>query len=130
VLSVEGFAPPSSDTAGAKQYTQDLAAYDPTLPVSPTGLHEWLAMWTFARVVAGLSDVTPETVTGAMNQVRDLDMGGLTPAYSTTTTNTQYPRMFNQTVVYQTVTDGHIVLQQPGDGQFVDIGDLIQSAAG
>jgi branched-chain amino acid transport system substrate-binding protein len=130
VLSVEGFAPPSSSTPGAEQFAQDLAAYDSSLAVSPTGLHEWLAMWTFARVVAPLGDVTPQTVSGAMDQVRNLDMGGLTPPYSTATTNTQYPRMFNQTVVFQTVTDGRIVLQTPGDEQFVDIGDLIQSAAG
>ncbi|MGA1838097.1 ABC transporter substrate-binding protein [Herbiconiux sp. 11R-BC] len=130
VLAVDGLVPPTAETPGTAQYAEELAAFDSSLPASTTGLHEWLAMWTFARVVAGLDTIDPSTVVTAMNGVKDLDMGGIVPAYSTVSTSTTYPRMFNATIVYQEVEDGRLVLQNPDKTPFVSIEDLITDYAG
>ncbi|OZF53178.1 hypothetical protein CH293_11800 [Rhodococcus sp. 14-2470-1b] len=130
VLSVEGFVPPSADTPGIRQFRADLEAFDPAIPVTATGLHEWLAMWTFVRVAGSLETVSSTSVQDAMNNVRELDMGGITPPYSTTSGSSRYPRLFNPTVVFQTIEDGQTVLQNPADPPFVPIGDLIDAGNG
>ncbi|GAA1001782.1 ABC transporter substrate-binding protein [Subtercola frigoramans] len=130
VMAVDGLVPPSADTAGTTQYKAELQAYDPSLATSTTGLHEWLAMWTFERVIAGLPSVDAASVTTAMNGVENLDMGGVIPTYTTKSTSTTYPRMFNPTIVYQKVADGHLVLQDSGADPFVSIQDLITTFAG
>jgi branched-chain amino acid transport system substrate-binding protein len=129
VMGVDGIVPPSADTEGTAQYKEDLAAFDSTMPTSTTGLHEWLAMWTFSRVVADLDTVDAASTLQAMSAVTDLDMGGITPPYSTVSTSTRYPRMFNSTVVFQVVEDGALTLQD-ADEPFVSISDLIVDAAG
>jgi len=130
VLAVDGLVPPTADTEGTARYLEELAAYDASLPASTTGLHEWLAMWTFARVVADLDTVDSLSVMEAMASVEDLDMGGITPPYTTTSSSTTYPRMFNTTVVYQEVSDGALVLQNAEEDPFVSIEDLIADFVG
>jgi ABC-type branched-subunit amino acid transport system substrate-binding protein len=129
VMGVDGLVPPSADTAGTKKYRSDLTAFDSSLPTSTTGLHEWLAMWTFSRVIAKLDTIDASTVLDAMNNVSDLDMGGITPNYTTKSDNTKYPRMFNSSVVFQKVKDGKLVLQESTGSPFVPIGDLISASA-
>jgi len=129
VLAVDGLVPPTAETPGTAQYREELEAFDPSLPVSTTGLHEWLAMWTFSRVVADLDQVDAASVMTAMGQVQDLDMGGITPPYSTTTVEGAYPRMFNATVAFQEVQDGELVLQDASE-PFASIADLIDASAG
>lgn len=130
VLAVDGLVPPTADTEGTARYLEELAAYDESLPASTTGLHEWLAMWTFVRVVADLDTIDSSTVTAAMESVENLDMGGITPPYTTESSSTTYPRMFNTTVVYQKVSDGELVLQNADDDPFVSIQDLIADFVG
>lgn len=125
VMAVEAFAPPTSDTPGAIAYRRDLAAFDAALPISATGLHEWLAMRTFARVAQGLPDVTAAAMMEAMGRVRNLDMEGITPPWSTTPRHASLPRLFNATIVFETVKAGRIVQQMPGASPFVEIGPLI-----
>jgi branched-chain amino acid transport system substrate-binding protein len=130
VLAVDGLVPPTADTEGTRRYLEDLAAYDESLPASTTGLHEWLAMWTFVRVVADLDTIDAASVMSAMEGVENLDMGGITPPYTTRSSSSAYPRMFNTTVVYQTVADGELVLQNPDADPFVSIEDLIADFVG
>jgi ABC-type branched-subunit amino acid transport system substrate-binding protein len=130
VMGVDGLVPPSADTPGTAQYRDELAAYDASIPTSTTGLHEWLAMWTFARVVADLDAVDAASVLDAMGEVSDLDMGGITPPYTTTSTTDAYPRMFNASIVFQKVENGQLVLQDPSDDPFVPIEDLIAQSIG
>lgn len=130
VMGVDGIVPPSADTAGTKQYRDELAAFDDSLPTSTTGLHEWLAMWTFSRVVAELETIDAASVLAAMGEVTDLEMGGITPPYTTVSTNSAYPRMFNSSVVFQKVEDGTLVLQDATDDPFVDIAGLIADSVG
>jgi branched-chain amino acid transport system substrate-binding protein len=130
VLAVDGLVPPTADTPGTAQYAEELEAFDPSLPTSTTGLHEWLAMWTFARVIAELGTIDAASVSQAMSQVTDLDMGGIVPDYTTSSSSSTYPRMFNSTIVYQEVEDGRLVLQNPGEEPFVSIEKLITDFAG
>ncbi len=130
VLAVDGLVPPTADTEGTKAFIEDLTAYDPSLVASTTGLHEWLAMWTFLRVIDGLDTIDPASVMTAMGSVENLDMGGITPPYTTTSASTTYPRMFNSTVVFQKVEDGEIVLQDADADPFVPITDLITDTVG
>jgi branched-chain amino acid transport system substrate-binding protein len=130
VLAVDGLVPPTADTEGTARYLEELAAYDESLPASTTGLHEWLAMWTFARVVADLDTIDSASVREAMENLEGLDMGGITPPYTTTSTSTTYPRMFNTTVVYQEVSEGELVLQDEASDPFVSIEDLIADFVG
>lgn len=130
VMAVDGLVPPTAETEGTARFLEELAAYDDSLPASTTGLHEWLAMWTFIRVVEDLDTIDAASVMSAMESVEDLDMGGITPPYTTTSTSTTYPRMFNTTVVYQQVENGEIVLQDAGDDPFVSIADLIADFVG
>jgi ABC-type branched-subunit amino acid transport system substrate-binding protein len=130
VMGVDGLVPPSADTAGTKQYRDEIAAFDSSMPTSTTGLHEWLAMWTFERVVADLDTIDAASVLAAMGTVSDLDMGGITPNYTTVSTNATYPRMFNTSVVFQKVEDGKLVLQDATGDPFVDIADLIAESVG
>ncbi|SDL32181.1 amino acid/amide ABC transporter substrate-binding protein, HAAT family [Nocardioides sp. YR527] len=128
VLAVDGLVPPTADTDGTKQYRRELEAYDPALPVSTTGLHEWMAMWTFSRVVEGIDVIDAASVMAAMGRVRDLDMGGITPPYSTIPTDGPYPRMFNATVSFQEVRGGEIVLQDVAE-PFASIADIVDASA-
>jgi ABC-type branched-subunit amino acid transport system substrate-binding protein len=130
VLAVDGLVPPTADTPGTKQYAEELAGFDPTLPTSTTGLHEWLAMWTFARVIADLDTIDAASVSTAMSEVNGLDMGGIVPDYTTTSTSTAYPRMFNSTIVFQEVQDGELVLQNSDADPFVSIESLITDFSG
>jgi hypothetical protein len=125
IMAVEAFVPPTSDTVGARSYRRDLAAFNPALPISATGLHEWLAMMTFARVAQGLPQVTAASMMEAMGRVRNLDMAGITPPYSTTPRDPSLPRLFNATIVFETVQSGRIVQQASGTSPFVNIGPLI-----
>jgi ABC-type branched-subunit amino acid transport system substrate-binding protein len=130
VMGVDGIVPPSADTPGTNQYREELADFDESLPTSTTGLHEWLAMWTFSRVVADLDTIDAASALEAMGQVTDLDMGGITPAYTTVSESEAYPRMFNSSVVFQKVEDGKLVLQDATGDPFVQIGDLIAESVG
>ena len=130
VMAVDGLVPPTAETEGTKAFLEDLAAYDPSLDASTTGLHEWLAMWTFIRVVQDLDTIDAASVMTAMGTVENLDMGGITPPYTTTSASTTYPRMFNSTVVFQKVEDGDIVLQDADADPFVPIDDLITDTVG
>jgi hypothetical protein len=125
ILSVEAFVPPTADTLGAKAYRRDLKAFDPSLAISATGLHEWLAMQTFARVARGLASITPASVMEAMDHVRNLDMGGITPPYSTVSNDRALPRLFNATIVLEIVKSGRIMQQAPNSNPFINIGPLI-----
>ena len=129
VMGVDGLVPPTAETDGTAKYLADMKAFDPSLNASTTGLHEWLAMWTFSRVIADLDTIDPASVMTAMSSVTDLDMGGITPPYSTTSESATYPRMFNSTVVFQEVQDGELVLQD-ADDPFTSVSDLILAAAG
>ncbi len=130
VMSVEGFVPPTADTPGTRQFREDMEAYDPSITVTATGLHEWLAMSTFARVAAQLDLLSPATVKDAMSNLRNLDMGGITPPYSTMAQDPRYPRLFNPTVVFQKIENGQTVLQHPEQSPFVPVGDLITTSSG
>jgi branched-chain amino acid transport system substrate-binding protein len=125
VLAVDGLVPPTADTEGTARYLDELEAYDASLAASTTGLHEWLAMWTFQRVIADLDTVDAASIMAAMETIENLDMAGITPAYTTRSDSAEYPRMFNSTVVYQKVEDGEIVLQDADGDPFVPIDDLI-----
>ncbi|MGW9111729.1 ABC transporter substrate-binding protein [Microbacterium sp. NPDC055683] len=125
VLAVDGLVPPTAQTPGTAQYLDELNAYDASLPASTTGLHEWLAMSTFAQVAADLDTIDPAGVIAAMEAAEDLDMGGIVPPYTTESTSERYPRMFNPTIVYQEVVDGRIVLQDEDGDPFVLIADLL-----
>lgn len=127
VLSVEGFLPPSADVPGTRLYRRQLQAFAPSLPVSATGLHEWLAMRTFVKVASRLSSLTPRNLLAAMNEVRDLDMEGLTPPFSARKQPGRYSRLFNSTVVFQTVRSGRIVLNDGQASPFVEIGPLLRA---
>lgn len=90
--------PYTAKAAGVEQYRADLHKYFPKLPLSQTGLHEWMSMETFARVMKSAKTVDPSSVIAAYQQIRNLSMGGITPPYSTAPKGTgEFARMFNRT---------------------------------
>jgi ABC-type branched-subunit amino acid transport system substrate-binding protein len=129
VMSVEGFVPPSAETPGTKQFRADLRQFDSAMKPSATGLHEWLAVQTFAKVARSLDVVSALKMSAAMNGVRDLDMGGITPPYSSISRDPRFPRLFNSNVVFEVVRNGEIVLQHQNGSPFVDIGYILKQKA-
>lgn len=124
VLAAETTVPTTADTAGVTRYKSDLAAFKKSLPVSSVGLHEWLAMWTFERVVRPLTTIDASTVLAAMGKINNLDMGGIIPPYSTTkpaTNDPSLPRMFNPTAVIDVVKNGQWTLLNSGAGAFINV---------
>lgn len=123
VMAPDDVVPPTADTPGTRMFAADMKAFNPSFGLTDVGLHEWLAMWTFQRVAETVKTVDAASILAAMGKVRNMDMGGITPAYSTVSTSTAYPRAFNTTVVFEVVQDGKLVLQDPSD-PFVSLAPL------
>jgi ABC-type branched-subunit amino acid transport system substrate-binding protein len=113
---------PDSSAPGAVAFRRDLSAFNSTLIPTQIGLHEWIAVETFAKVAEGLSTISPATVLAAYEKIRGLDMQGVTPPYSTalrTGHGPQFARLFNQTSSPVTVKDGKFVPVNPSGPTFV-----------
>lgn len=112
--------PYTADVPGAKLYQADMAKYQAKQVLSNDGLHEWMAVWTFERVVGALPTIDANSVTDAYSKIRDLDMGGLTPPYSTTVRRSgELARLFQPSIIPGVVKGGRIELLD-GPTSFID----------
>lgn len=123
VYAVSSTRPATSSSPGIDMFLADMKAYDSELPPTDGAINNWAATWLFERVVADLDEITAETVRAAIEQVTDMDMGGIVPPLTLTKPAETMPgvtRVFNPTVTFQTVEDGQLVLAGDEADPFVD----------
>jgi hypothetical protein len=113
ILAVAEFPPVTARVKGMRRFLHDMSdagiSNDGALgPFDAGTVNYWLAGWVFGRVARGMPDINAMSVRRAMDNIEELDMGGLTPPLSTTTENPQYPRLFNPTVTLNIVKDGRL----------------------
>lgn len=103
---------PLSDSKGSKMFRADMKAHNPSLSLSTGAQIRWVSTWVFERVAKGISgEITATSVLDATGRIEDMDMGGITPPFTTTKTVDVLPfvkRNFNPFVVYQQVKDGKL----------------------
>jgi ABC-type branched-subunit amino acid transport system substrate-binding protein len=112
-LIVGSTRPPTSSSPGVDMFLADMAAYDPSLPTTDGAENNWAATWLFERVAETLDDVTAANVLAAMGKLTNMDMGGIVPPLTTTSSFQGLPgitRLFNPTVTYQVIKNGKLVL--------------------
>jgi hypothetical protein len=112
-LGVGEFPPVTARVEGMQRFRQDMldagiSSYGSLGPLEPESVNYWLAAWVFERVARGLPDVNARSVHEALSRVERLDMGGITPPFSTTEAGPPYPRLFNPTVTLNAVENGKV----------------------
>jgi len=109
-LVVGEFPPFETRTPGMRQFQKDLLERDVGLAFEKdeTALSFWLAARVFQGVAAHVSRVDAASMLQALGATRGLDMGGLTPPFSASSSRTAYPRLFNPTVTFERVHNSDV----------------------
>jgi ABC-type branched-subunit amino acid transport system substrate-binding protein len=98
--------------------------------VTNASLKSWVYMYALIRVIrdAGVTDVTPATVTQALQAATEVDMGGLTPAWTpNATSDGVFRRVSNPwywTASWDPETDNFVVDPDQLDGVALLAGDV------
>jgi branched-chain amino acid transport system substrate-binding protein len=94
-LSFSNFLPFSSKNAVIQQFKSELAAaynrgkgdkWADLRQQGPTTISQWLGLWVIEQMVKNgqlkANNITPETITAALNKAKNLDMGGVTAPWT------------------------------------------------
>jgi ABC-type branched-subunit amino acid transport system substrate-binding protein len=128
LLVVGTTVPITKKTKGGKMFIKDMKAFDKKLPQTDLAAQNWLGTWLIERVASTLPEITPAALLDAMGKLTDFDMGGLTPPLTTSkpftsdnpTFSSLLSRMYNPTVVFETVKNGKIFLTKKKGDPFVN----------
>jgi ABC-type branched-subunit amino acid transport system substrate-binding protein len=113
-LVVGQFAPSTSNVPGWKQFRRDLHVDDPnSISYDEGAINYWLAARVFEHLALSV-DVTHFS-RAVLDPLFDVAVdiggtGGLTPPLMATDTTSELPRLFNQTVTFNTTSNGAVRL--------------------
>jgi ABC-type branched-subunit amino acid transport system substrate-binding protein len=106
------FKPLSSNVPGITQFKNGMKKYAPQAPLNDFSLNGWLAVQQFAGSMKQqhVTDITNTSVLAAMKQVRNLNLGGVIPNWSSIpSTLPSLSQGFNLAVTLAKVKAGNIV---------------------
>lgn len=112
------FRPIDAGGPGITQYLADMKKYEPSALQDDFSINGWASVETFAKAVEQLhlKTITNTTVLAGMKKVRDLDLDGIVPNWSTVPLKLSgLTQDFNPSVMLSKIQNGKIV---PLTGQF------------
>lgn len=113
ILVSANFLPINVPSPANDQFRADMARYAPEAKINGFSQQAWLAVEVFARAMSrkGVTDFTPKNVYAAMDSLKNLDTGDMTPPLTTTRERPKpFNRLFVDRVLYGKVKDGDVVL--------------------
>jgi ABC-type branched-subunit amino acid transport system substrate-binding protein len=113
-----------TDDPAVQQFNEEMDQYAPDEVRDDTAENSWMGVHLLADVMEGKNKITAATVTKALDESGDIDLGLLPPINFQQ--GTEIPdlagdlelRVFNTTVVYTVVENGELVATT---GEFVDV---------
>jgi ABC-type branched-subunit amino acid transport system substrate-binding protein len=112
------FRPIDAGGPGITAFLADMKKYQPSALLDDFSIDGWTSVQTFARAVAQLhlKTITNATVLAGMKQVRNLNLDGIVPSWSTVPLKLPgLTQNFNPSVMISKIQNGKIV---PVTGQF------------
>jgi branched-chain amino acid transport system substrate-binding protein len=112
---------------GLKNYFADMKASGnknlSAAKLKATAIAPWISTLAFVNVTKGLDSFTPETVVGALKSAKDVDLLGLTPAWTPSTPGFSVFKSSSNHYVYVSRFNGKDVVT---DKQPVDVTQYIK----
>lgn len=112
VLVSSEFLPIDAGGPGISAFLADLQKYEPTAEKDDFSLNGWVAVDAFDKAISQLhlTNITATTVLAGMKQVRDLDLGGVVPNWSTVPLKVPgLSQNFNPAVMLARVQSGKVL---------------------
>jgi len=125
VVTVTTTEDPSDNGPGLDQYRADIKAVDSGAQPASVGVLVWAAAKLVAAALPKIEGpVTATTMLAALNGLRDVDLGGVIPNWSSVELdNPAYKRWFNHYGVTYKIHDGNLVRQ----GDFYDLAPVLDA---
>jgi branched-chain amino acid transport system substrate-binding protein len=106
------FRPVDTGGPGISQFLADMKQYEPAAAVNDFSINGWVSVEAFTKSVAqlNLTNITSTTVLAGMKQVRNLDLGGIVPSWSTVPLKVPgLSQNFNPSVMLARIQHGKII---------------------
>jgi ABC-type branched-subunit amino acid transport system substrate-binding protein len=106
------FRPVATGGPGISQFLADMKQYEPAAAINDFSINGWVSVEAFTKSVAqlNLTNVTSTTVLAGMKQVRNLDLGGVVPNWSTVPLKVPgLSQDFNPSVMLARIQNGKII---------------------
>jgi ABC-type branched-subunit amino acid transport system substrate-binding protein len=101
---------------GLKQFFADMKASGKSslsaAKLKPTDFGPWIATLAFVNVTKGLSDFTPQTIVGALESAKDVDLLGLAPPWTPSTPGFSVFTSSSNHFVYVSTFNGKDIVTQ------------------
>ncbi len=114
-----GFTQPATaeDLPGIAAFNQDMDRFGKSANRTDIAINAWTSVWAFEQIARKLPTISRATVAQAMDDVEDLDLGGIYPPLSARGTSPKAPGLscaMSTSVVFDKVQNSQLVALEPG----------------